>query len=139
MADRAQVVASARGLVGARWRHQGRSARGVDCVGLVVLVCRELGLSGYDSVAYGRDPDPRRFLGHFTDGGAIRINPRDAQDGDIILFHQQGYPCHVGLRTTRDGAPWVVHATLARGRVVEEPMTSQAPVAAAYRLPGVEA
>jgi len=138
-ATRAEIVAAARALDGARWRHQGRSPAGVDCVGLVVLVCRGLGLSDYDSTVYGRDPDPTRFLGHFTEGGATRINPRDAQDGDLIIFHQAGYPCHAGIRSTRGGVPCVVHAHLSRRRVVEEPLTAQAPIAAAYRLPNVEA
>jgi cell wall-associated NlpC family hydrolase len=91
MAIRADIVAAARGWIGVPWRHQGRSRAGVDCVGLIVVVCRELGLSDYDSTVYGRDPDPTRFLGHFTAGGATRINPLEARNGDLLVFRQSAF------------------------------------------------
>jgi len=137
MPTRQEVVAAARSWIGVRWQHQGRTRHGIDCVGLVVVVCRELGISDYDSMAYGRDPDARKFLGHFSAGGATRINPRDVQDGDLIAFEQAGFPCHCGLASTRYGARYVVHATLARRMVWEEQMHADAPIVAAYQLPGV--
>ena len=48
------VVAQARAWLGTPWRHQGRSPRGVDCAGLVVLVARALGLADHDVAGYSR-------------------------------------------------------------------------------------
>jgi len=135
---REAVVQAARFWVGVPWRHQGRTEHGVDCVGLIVMVCRGLGLTSYDSTVYGRDPDPDRFMGHFAAGGGTRVNPKDAKDGDLLVFHQSGFPCHVGLRSTRHEVAYVVHAHMARKQVVEERLTDQAPLVAAYRLPNVE-
>ena len=64
------VVAQARTWLGTPWRHQGRSPRGVDCAGLVVLVARALGLADHDVAGYGRHssghsrgpPDTRRIV-----------------------------------------------------------------------------
>ena len=63
MVTRTDIVAAARGWLGVPWRHQGRSRAGVDCVGLVVVVCRSLGLSDHDSTVCGSDSDPTRFVG----------------------------------------------------------------------------
>jgi len=138
MVTRPEIVAAARGWIGVPWRHQGRSRAGVDCVGLIVVVCQGLGLSDYDSTVYGRDPDPTRFLGHFAAGGAMRINPLDAQDGDLLVFRQSAFPCHAGIRSTQYGVPYAIHAHLAHRQVVEERLTDQAPIVAAYRLPSIE-
>ncbi len=138
MVARADVVAQARSYLGVRWRHQGRTAAGLDCVGLVVRVCQDLGLSDYDSTAYGRDPDARKFLSHFVAGGAVRIDPKLAADGDLIAFHQSGFPCHAGIRATLRGGPSVIHAHMNRRQVCEEMLAPEAPLVAVYRLPGVE-
>lgn len=50
----AQVVAVARSMLGVRWVHQGRSRQGIDCIGLPVLVRRELGLATLDVADYAR-------------------------------------------------------------------------------------
>lgn len=41
---------------GSPFLHMGRTAKGMDCVGLLVLVARELGLEVTDSPYYGREP-----------------------------------------------------------------------------------
>lgn len=135
---RVMVVDAARRWDGTKWRHQGRHREGVDCVGLVVMVCRELGLSDYDFLAYGREPDARRFLPHFTAAGAIRIDPKAAGDGDLILFHQDGFPMHSGFLATRRGVRTVVHAHNGRRRVLEEDLRPESPIVAVFRIPGVE-
>lgn len=64
MIARETVVAEARRWLDVRWEHQGRSAHGLDCVGLVVMVCRALGLSAYDLAAYPREPVASSFVQH---------------------------------------------------------------------------
>lgn len=50
---------AARSWIGVPFTHQGRSRDGVDCVGLVICVARELGLVPMDADAngYRRAPD----------------------------------------------------------------------------------
>ena len=47
---------AARGWIGSPFRHQGRAHTGIDCVGLLVLACSEVGFAIDDFTAYGRDP-----------------------------------------------------------------------------------
>lgn len=144
MATRADIVAAARSWEGVRWHHQGRNREGgVDCLGLPVMVARELGLSTYDIANYPREPNVETFLPHFIAAGCARINPRDARDGDIVTFRQRARPCHVGIFTEKHGVRHVIHASRSHGKVVEEPLPDPrgspgAPIVAVFRMPGVE-
>jgi hypothetical protein len=60
MTTRAQVATQARAWIGTPFAHQHRARGvGVDCVGLVIGVARELGLvpSCFDVTGYGSVPD----------------------------------------------------------------------------------
>ena len=48
----ADIVAEARQWLGVKWRHQGRTRGGVDCIGLVVKVAHGLQLSTFDVSNY---------------------------------------------------------------------------------------
>ncbi len=54
----ADFVREARALVGVPYRHQGRTARGVDCLGLVLLAASRVGLMPLEAgrADYGRAP-----------------------------------------------------------------------------------
>ena len=119
---RSDVVKFARSYVGTRWAHCGRSRSGLDCVGLLVCVGRDLGLEIEDLTGYKRTPDSKVFLEHIrkqsVPGNRERIRP-----GSIILLKQVFYPCHCGIATFIDARPYIVHAALKQRRVVEEPLT----------------
>ena len=117
---RAAIIREARRWIGTPWRHLGRSAHGLDCVGLVVMVCRALDLSSYDITGYGRDPRAADFVGHFTAGGGTRIPIAAALPGDLLLFREERYPCHAGILSDRDGIATVIHAHATRRKVLEE-------------------
>lgn len=119
---REDVVAEARSWIGTRWIHQGRNRHGIDCIGLVVVVRRELGFTGYDVAGYPREPDGT-FLSHFLNAGGIRVGILKAQPADLLLFRDARSPCHVGIITRRDGDVLrMAHAHALRHRVVEEPV-----------------
>lgn len=109
----------ARSYLGTPWRHQGRTRRGIDCAGLVVLVSRALGLADYDSTGYQRRPQSGDFVGHF-DKNLTRRPRGEALPGDVILFRDRQYTCHSAIVSERHGKPTIVHAYARRRRVVEE-------------------
>lgn len=138
MIARETVVAEARGWIGTRWVHQGRSAHGIDCVGLVVLVCRALTIWDYDVAGYPREPDGT-FLSHFHRAGGIRIPLLTAEAGDLMLFRDAVYACHVGFVGCVGLAQTVIHAHATRRKVLEEPLVGEwrSSWVAAFRLPDV--
>ncbi len=76
-------VAAARGYLGVPWVHQGRTERGMDCVGLIALSMRAIGIDAPLTADYGRMQDyrqARRSLEEFCD----RVGSPEI--GDIVLF-----------------------------------------------------
>ena len=121
-----RIIAEARGWLGVPWRHQGRTRRGVDCVGLVVCVARGLDLSDYDSTGYGRRAQGQGFVEHFRSNmDAVPIP--DAGPGDVLVFADHAYPCHCGFLTERLGHPHLLHAHATRRKVIEEPYAGEWP------------
>ena len=59
MALLSDIVDQARGYLGTPFLHQGRTRHGLDCVGLVIRVAHDLGLSDYDIDHYARAPSGR--------------------------------------------------------------------------------
>lgn len=95
--DRTAIVAAARSHTGVRWRHQGRSREhGIDCVGLLICVGRDLGLCApdFDISGYAKRPEMgwlERELGTYLQPGAAGL------PGDVMLFAFAGEPMHVGI------------------------------------------
>lgn len=119
--ERLAFQEAARGWVGVRWRHQGRSRDGVDCGGLVAMALTDIGRVPSDMRAYGRVP---------KDGWLERVletnfGPQDAQKklevGRIALFHfGKSEPDHVGILACHpQGGLSVIHAYAPWRRVVE--------------------
>lgn len=139
-ATREQVTTAARAWIDTPFRHQGRSSFGLDCVGLVNVVCAELGLSNYDVRGYARRPSQgAEFLKHFQKGGGTPVPLSQAQPGDLLVFRDGNYPCHVGIMTEKHGVPHVVHATALNRKVCEDPLIGDLKTRwiAAFVLPGV--
>lgn len=76
-------VAAAREFIGVPWVHQGRTERGMDCVGLVVLSARAVGIDAPMKADYGRFQyyaQAREYLELFCD----RVGSPEV--GDIVLY-----------------------------------------------------
>lgn len=100
-AGRLAFAAAARARVGVKFRHQGRSATCLDCIGLMVAALADAGTVCEDRRAYGRDPerdDLRAALRqHFGPPLAIAPDLGAIQSGDIALMAWHLRPQHVAV------------------------------------------
>ena len=132
--SRSDIVAAARAYLGVPYMHQGRTRHGLDCIGLVIRVAHDLGLSDYDIDGYKRVPSGRRMERILAEQ-CTRIAVADAVAGDLLHLAYARDPQHIVLVTDKG----MIHADSQRG-VVEHNRndTHQRRVRGAYRLPGVE-
>jgi cell wall-associated NlpC family hydrolase len=110
------IVASARKLLGTPYRHQGRApGAGVDCIGVAILVGRQLGLCGpdFDINGYGQEP-LNGLLCTLLDAHLTRVDSPGA--GDLLIFRWFDEPQHCGILTDSDT---LIHAYSSIGRCVE--------------------
>jgi len=140
---RAAVVAEARKWLGIPYRPKGRSERGIDCLGLLVVVGRAFAVPHEDQQHYTDYPSPdREMLGVF-DRYLERRSISPPWPGLIGVFADRRLPAHVGIFSARDDALHVIHARVDERRVVEEqydnaPLPRELRVIALYAYPGLE-
>lgn len=94
---------------------------GVDCVGLLIMVARDLGIADFDTSAYSRRPDVQRFDALMRESGCRRIAHAKMAHGDIVRVSEDGWPVHCAIYDA--SAPgWIIHATARIKSVVREPL-----------------
>ena len=123
-AGRLEFAAAARARVGVKFRHQGRRATYLDCIGLMVVALADVGTVCDDRRAYGRDPqrdDLRTALRqHFGPPVAIAPDLSAIQAGDIALMAWHLRPQHVAVFADyAHGGLSLIHADAQFGEVVE--------------------
>ena len=133
-----QIVAVARGWLGAPFLHQGRTRAGIDCAGLVIVVCRELGVvpQDFDVTGYTRQPDGS--MPDVCDEYLIRC---PAQAGGVFTMRYYGEAQHMGFFTPyRHGGLAVIHAVASAGEVVEHRLDAvwRKRIVRTYKLPGAD-
>jgi cell wall-associated NlpC family hydrolase len=127
-----RLVAEARTWLGVPFRHQGCDRAGVDCVGLVVVSARALGVALADRLDYAAEP----CLGALRAALADQLRQVvELAPGVVVLLRMGVSASHVALWT---GAG-VIHAYKPRGGVIEHRLGAwRWRVVALYALPGVE-
>lgn len=141
MVPRYRIIETARSYLGTPFHHQGRvKGVGVDCVGLLVGVGRELGLQVHDYKGYSRRPDGvtlKRELAKSLDvveGGANA----EAVLGDVLVFWilRPDLPTHAAILTDKG----MIHTYADVGKVVEHWMdgTWRERLDSVYRFRNVE-
>ena len=137
MTTRSDVINEARSWLGIRWRHKGRSRSwGVDCVGLIYVVGKELGLTDYDNQGYNRDTSTVDIHPYLIKAGmSRRDNLIDTRVGDVLLIHDKVMPLHMAIYS---GSMTTIQANAYRRMVIEEPYKSARDVIACYIYPGLE-
>lgn len=80
-----QVINEARKYLDVRYASQGRDARyGIDCGGLIILVCRALGVTDVEHLGYSNSPDGIIFE-KLLQADLEEITPKsNVQLGDIV-------------------------------------------------------
>jgi cell wall-associated NlpC family hydrolase len=128
------VIAEARSYVGVPFRHQGRDRRGLDCVGLVLVVGQTLGLfpRALDLARYGRLPSGELML-------RVQEHCRPlaaAQPAALVIVAWTRVAAHVALCT----GPTLIHAYQSVGCVVEHGYRARwlRMTHSAWALPGVD-
>lgn len=134
----AQIVACARTQIGVRWRHQGRTPQGRDCIGLVLHVAHTLGLSDFDTRDYARLATDETMLA-LCRQHMQSVLPGDLQPGDVPVF-AFGVQRHIGIVGDYPGGGLsLIHAAAANRAVVEHRLDSvwRSRIVGRFRFPGV--
>lgn len=110
-----EFVRTARGYLGVPYRHQGRDRSGLDCGGLWICACRDMGLNiDNDLINYPTFPN---FvdIASVIEAYADRIQFQQIQPGDVVLLRIAGRPQHFAIVTDMG----LLHVNQIDGRVVE--------------------
>lgn len=119
------IIQAARGWIGTPFHHHGRVKNvGVDCLGLLIGVARELDLrdnqgillAGYDALDYGHLPDEQRL---YTALKQHCKGARKLREGLIALFEIDGSARHLGIIGEFNGDLTLIHAYAPARKVVE--------------------
>ncbi len=121
-----EIVARANEYVGARYRQWGRSLyTGVDCIGLVRCVGRDLGLTDYDTTTYSSRPNVPEFDRIMIELGHVLKPYGGLSHGDIVRLAAPKWPVHSAIvEGDGQGDLWFIHAYLPYRKVVRERLTS---------------
>ncbi len=128
---RADIVAAARAVVGARFRPQGRNpASGLDCVG-VVAIAYGTRLSGPIPASYAlRGGSEAGIRSLVAQTGLHAIAVQAAAAGDLLLFETGPMQWHLAVST----GTGFIHADATLRRVTEVPGFFPWPISAAWTL-----
>lgn len=114
------LVTAARGWLGVKFMHQGRSRLGVDCGGLLVLAAADIGKMIEDVKGYSRMPDGVTLKASL-DKQFISVPKSDMKPGDILLIAFRKEPQHVAIKTDMG----LIHSHENSGGVVEHNLDQQ--------------
>lgn len=134
------IITTARTAIGAPFRHQGRSLRGLDCVGLLVFICWHLGVSVADQEGYPERPSNGLLEGvfaeHVASGVLLRIEVTKMQSGDFLMMRFVREPQHLAILA----GDTIIHSYMTVGQVCEHRFDARwrSRVIAVYRLAGIE-
>lgn len=120
---RDDVVSSARSYIGVRFARSGRDrTRGLDCVGLLTVVGRDLGLDIQDILNYNFEPKPDTFL-NIIRSQSNSVPMGAFKPGNIVLLRQSIYPMHCGIIGRKPSGLTVINANMHARKVVEQPIS----------------
>ena len=135
---REEIIASARSIIGTPYVHQGRvKGVGVDCVGTILIVARELNLTQFEISGYGRTSEGVEMFDEFVKQCGQPIeNPLP---GDILMFEDKDWR-HCGILACKGDDFTLIHTHRVAKKCVEHCLDAhwQTLIKAAFRFPGVQ-
>jgi len=145
---RAAIIREARALLGVPFNHQHKdpAAGGVDCRGLLLVICDRLGytLTRVYRSDYARNPDPAEFREALETELDRLPSIDDAQPADVFLIRfprqTREQATHVGILAAGPYEPLLIHAFAGyyEGQVTEEPLRRWQPyLVDAFRFRGL--
>jgi len=124
------ITETARTYLGVPFKHMGRTRAGVDCAGLVVCVCNDLGIPVHDIPRYGRQP-----LGGLLEATVRKsfIRTETVGDGTILVMKFATEPQHLAICA----GDTIIHAYERVNKCVEHRLDSvwRKRIVSAYRVP----
>jgi NlpC/P60 family putative phage cell wall peptidase len=139
-ATRAEIVQQARTWLGTPYQHQARcKGAGVDCIGLIASVAKELGLSQFDSQCYGRIPSGSELM-QALESNATKLPDHAAWlPAQILVIRFDTEPQHVAILAEHTGQMTMIHAYSHANCVTEHRLADvwRARVVARFDFPGV--
>ena len=112
------LVLAARRYLGVPFVHRGRSARKLDCVGLVWRAYRDCGVDVPCPKDYGKEPDLPRFMAVIVGALGPNRGKRDLQPGDVVTLRTANHPHHLAIVSDHPDHPLgLVHASGEHGYV----------------------
>lgn len=120
--ERLAFIAEARSYVSpsVRFRHQGRSRRGVDCAGLLLVSMAAIGRPIQDLASYGREPLNGGLRTMLVANLGEPVPKTSMRVGDVVMMRFLGAPTHVGLIANHPhGGLSLIHSFAQVKKVVE--------------------
>jgi NlpC/P60 family putative phage cell wall peptidase len=137
---RAQIVQQARTWLATPYQHQARcKGAGVDCIGLIASVAKELGVCDFDSHCYGRIPDGKELIAALR-AHAIELAPSSPWlPGQILALRFDTEPQHAAILAQHGDQMTMIHAYSHANCVTEHRLADvwRARVVARFDFPGV--
>jgi len=134
---REEIVDSARSWVGVPYLHQGRTRKGVDCIGLLACIAKQFQISDYDETDYGRRPSGLHMRRVLQDN-LQPIALADLREADILHMATDNEPLHVAV-VSRANPLYIIHSSSDFGKVIEQRLDDVyvRRLRACYRIPGI--
>ena len=94
-----ELISECRTYLGVPWKHQGRSRKGVDCVGFLLLALKHLSIETIETKGYSRHPDGVKLKEIMDSQPSFEKVNSPYKRGDIVLLRIRKEPQHVALLT----------------------------------------
>ncbi|MCP3899115.1 MAG: C40 family peptidase [Desulfobacteraceae bacterium] len=91
------IISECRSYLGVPWKHQGRSRKGVDCVGFLLLALKESNIPMLEIRGYARTPDGVALKAIMDKQPSLERVSQPYKIGDIVLFRIRKEPQHVAI------------------------------------------
>lgn len=96
-----KVLKECRSYIGVKWKHQGRSRRGVDCVGFLLLALKSVDIEVLEIKGYARIPDGFALKKIMDEQPRMKKVYPPYEIGDILLLKIRKEPQHVAILCDR--------------------------------------